>query len=210
MKKPQTADFSIRLPGTLTVKKHAGTYRTFTVGELVTPLAEFKVLDKWVEQLDAGTYEGEFWISRLEPTSRTWRTRLFIEIQARVFDYRLKHAEEVDTGDNTFPERDPIEDEAPAPKPAPARIERTPPGRKPAAPRSRNARQPAAEVDRRHAQLVELFGSELAELIADGTQHIKLDSTIDRQVLRQQIDFLRKELGYEIDLETQHWGPPRK
>ena len=212
MKKPsQTADFSIRLPGTLTVKKFAGTYRPFTVAELVTPLAEFKVIDKWVEQLDAGTYEGDFWISKLDPTSRNWRTRVFIEIQARIVDYRLKEADKPANGDGvTFPERDPLDDE-----PLPPTRAEIPPKRT-AAPRtnttsaSRNRRPPAERKDNRLEQLEALFGLETAELISAGIEPIKLDSTVDRHLLRQQIHFLREELHYALDLARQHWQPPPK
>jgi hypothetical protein len=212
MKKPSsTTDFSICLPGTLTVKKHTGTYRTFTVGELVTPLADFKVIDKWVEQLDAGTYEGDFWISRLEPTSRNWRTRVFIEIQARVLDYRLKEAEEPTTSDGaTFPERDPLEDETPPPARTEVASKRPANARAAGASGPRNRRQQAGRKDDRLEQLIDLFGAETAELISAGTEPVKLDSTVDRQLLRQQIHFLREDLRYTLDLANQHWQPPQK
>ena len=223
MKSPNPADFSIRLPGTLTVKKYPGTYRSFTIGELVTPLAEFKVIDKWLEQLDAGTYEGDFWITRLEPASRNWRTRVYIEIQARIHDYRLKESDEPAAGDaSSIPERDPIEDEAQAPRELVDRdVPSTPrkrtghvTSRAAGSASTRPARQPKQgqrqRRDEQLEQLVDLFGHETAELISAGTEPVKLDPTVDRQLLRQQIHGLREVHGYTLDVEHQHWLPPAR
>lgn len=220
MKPASKSDFSIRLPGTLVVKTYRGEYRSFNIGELSTPLCEFKVIDKWLEQLDDGTYEGEFWIARIDLNSRPWRSRLILEMQARVLDYRLKETDHPSRrAPVDIPEQDPLMEEA---KPSIASQGRTtsrvrdrsgksaivdtpPKGRA----RSGNA-APAQEKPQKGRRaiegLVDLFGPELAELVVQGDQPVKLDATVDRELFRKQRDWLRSN-RFSFDLEYQHWLP---
>lgn len=217
---PSKGDFSIRLPGTLVVKTYRGDYRSFNIGELTTPLCEFKVIDKWLEQLDDGTYEGEFWISRIDLNSRPWRSRLILEMQARVLDYRLKETDRPSRRNSVdIPEQDPLVDEA---KPAissqgRATLRSRDRSAKPAVTntpgkgsgRSDNVASapPLQQKERRALEgVVDLFGQELAELVAQGNQPIKLDATVDRELFRTQRDWLKRN-GFSFDLEFQHWLP---
>ncbi len=222
MKSPSSSkgDFSIRLPGTLVVKTYRGDYRSFNIGELTTPLCEFKVIDKWLEQLDDGTYEGEFWIGRIDLNSRPWRSRLILEMQARVLDYRLKETDRPSRRASVeIPEQDPLVDEAKPAISAQARATSRTRDRSVKPPvvtaptkstgrlnRGSAAQQPPQKERRALEGLVDLFGRELAELIAQGDQPVKLDATVDRELFRSQRDWLKKN-GFTFDLEFQHWLP---
>lgn len=220
MKPSSKGDFSIRLPGTLIVKTYRGEFRSFNIGELSTPLCEFKVIDKWLEQLDDGTYEGEFWITRIDLNSRPWRSRLILEMQARVLDYRLKETDHQSRRSPVdIPEQDPLVVEA---TPSIASRGRTTSrvrerSGKPSSvdvPTKGKARSedvtPARETPRKGRRelegLVDLFGAELADLITLGDQAIKLDPTVDRELFRKQRDWLRSN-DFAFEVEHQHWLP---
>lgn len=214
----------IRLFGQLKVIECQGSRGPFNVGELTTCLGEFKVIDQWLEQFNPGVFEGEFWIAALEPRSRQWKTRLFVEVQAKVVDFKINDADsDSSTSASEVPERDPILDDKPVVD-QPVTNEHVPVATKPVTQasnedvvvqrpqKSEPSRSVPASVThsngRADSQLRDLFGDELAELISTGSNEIKLDTTIDRPLFRKQCSHLKDVLKYELDFTRQVWVPP--
>ncbi|MFN4266396.1 MAG: DUF3275 family protein [Aquabacterium sp.] len=217
--KPTRTDGPVRLSGTLTVTERDGARGPFNVGELATPLGDFKVIDQWLEQLDPGSYKGDFWVSRVEPRSNVWKNRVFVEIRATVVDYSLEEDHENVTShtNSVPPEPDPIEDDrrskssSETPKNTTTnaiRFRRPVPS--PAATPNRNdqpSRTASSQSRSDSAEIGELFGHELAPLVITRVDAIKLDPTVDRELFRKQKSWL-KEHQYRFDVAEQIWNPP--
>jgi hypothetical protein len=192
---PERAPVSVH--GSLTVRWIYGRNGEFAVGDLHTPIGEFKVKDSLLDQFEEGTYAGTFWISQIFSKSYEYRGRITIETRAVLADLQIddeaKHSAEQEPA-----ELDPIDEPPPAPVPPPVRI--VVPPRRPAASGTANRKEAAGPQDLDPQDLA-LFGDELAEqLRLQGT--VKLDSTIDRVRLRAQRKRLG-ELGYAFDSITQ-------
>ena len=184
---------TIRINGTLVIKEIKGANGKFCVGDLNTPLGEFKVKEPILDQFEEGRYEGEFLIERFYLGSYLWRGRSTTDIRARVTEIFL---DTVDEGkvEETQSEPDPI-----ATEPSAAATQAASP----------DAPVPAVTVfennnqDPAYQALLALFGTELVDLVWD-SKEVKLDPTVDRALFRNQRDRL-KELGYVFDAKSQVW-----
>ena len=197
----------IRVPGTLVVKQIKGANGKFCVGDLTTPIGEFKVKEQILDQFEEGRYVGEFMIQQLYPNSFTWRGRVTTEIRAKVVEVFL---DEVDEGcvEDAQPEPDPITEQTPPVQPAGSSIAdavATAPVQVPALPTNENlvTNDGDAPAEEKNAGVASLFGAELASLIST-FQAVKLDPTVDRNRFREQRDFLKK-LGYSFNAMEQIW-----
>ena len=196
----------VRVEGSLTVLRRNGARGSFSVGDLVTNIGEFKVKDAILDQFEPGEYVGEFIIKWIQPATFTWRGRVSVENRATLADIIVHTADErKDVPQAQAPERDPM-DERPEPAPAP----------EPAAPAVNNAPAPvpvesaqasAAPPDSADED-VALFGAELHELFTQRAQ-VKLDPTLDRELFRKQRDRL-KAAGYRFDPKQQAWSIERE
>ena len=74
----------VAVKGTLIVKWIAGRNGEFAVGDLRTPIGEFRVKDALLDQFDEGEYQGIFWISQIYAKSYEYRGRITIETRASI------------------------------------------------------------------------------------------------------------------------------
>lgn len=213
--KPTRTDGPVRLAGTLTVTERDGARGPFNVGELSTTLGDFKVIDQWLEQLDPGSYKGDFWVTRVEPRSNVWKNRVFVEIRATVVDYSLEedHENANSHANSLPPETDPIEDDrrskvsTETPKSTTTSTVRS--KRPPPSPPAHNEPAPKTPPpqSRMDTEIGELFGHELAPLVLTRSDAIQLDPTVDRELFRKQKSWL-KDHHYRFDVVGQIWNPP--
>jgi hypothetical protein len=190
----QESIMNVRINGTLVVKVINGANGKFCVGDLNTPLGEFKVKEPILDQFEEGRYEGEFLIERFYLSSYVWRGKSTTDIRAQVTEVFLDTVDEGKVEDAQS-EPDPLMTDA---------------GRSVANEQSFGATPiPATVVDETGNQdavflrYVELFGAELGELVWDCKQ-VKLDPTVGREQFREQRDML-KTLGYIFDAKSQVW-----
>lgn len=182
---------SVRITGTLVVKEIKGANGKFCVGDLNTPLGEFKVKEPILDQFSEGRYEGEFLIERFYLSSYVWRGKSTTDIRAQVMGIFL---DTIDEGkvEETQSEPDPIVTEPSS------TLTLTPDAPVPAVLVQENGNQ-----DQVYIEMMELFGVDLADLVWD-SKEVKLDPTVDRAVFRKQRDRL-KEIGYVFDAKSQGW-----
>lgn len=200
----------INLPGHLAIRTISGRNGDFNVGRLSTSIGEFVIKDALLDQYNEGKYRGDFVITEIRPSYYTNGGRLVVEIRAKLDSMMLDDvanlsAEEADRLSNT--ETDPIDEE-------PTGSSTTNTSRRPSPPRSSPPSRPDDEAP---------FGMEKSKPPADVTAHaadeelfgtiwpigssVRLDTTVDRQRLRQQCVRLG-ELGYELDFKQQTWNLP--
>jgi hypothetical protein len=210
----------IRTQGTLIVKKIKSRNGPFRVADLVTDVAEFKVKDALLDQLEEGEYRGTFFIAEIFLAPYVAFGRCVTELRARLHDMRIDSQDRLKRSEPESEEPDPI-DETPAPsaKPKAQRIKPlqlsgsttkasakadlsndAPDAQKPSAPPAGDGStdlNPAAAHEA-------LFGAEIHELIQQRAE-IRLDPTIDdRARFRAQTAQLR-DLGYRFDSKRQVW-----
>lgn len=192
----------IRVPGTLIVNRREGRNGSFSVGELITQIGEFKVKDTALDQFEPGEYKGDFVIKWIEPITNTWRGRVFVENRATLQDIIIIDA--LEDGElarkkadaKNPPEQDPIEANGNQPVAASNEAPPTP------------AAQPTEEPDQSGdaddslKEERDLLG-ELFEAFAN-KQTIKLDPSVDRELFRKQRDLLRNR-SYRFNSTEQVW-----
>lgn len=192
----------IRISGILNVKSIKGSRGAFSVGELTTPVGNFKVKDQILDQFSEGSYEGEFLVSQIFPASYVHYGKVVTEVRARLAEIFLPEGEEKPLPEQSIPaEPDPAE-ESSAPTPAIADLQFV---------TSTAATDPQTDVadtadgldDEAKPDFI-LFGAELYDAVAK-QEAVKLDPTVDRLKFREQRDRL-KELGYRFDAARQSWG----
>ena len=196
---------SVKVAGTLSIKAINGANGRFCVGDLNTPIGEFKVKDPILDQFEEGRYEGEFVIERFFLSSYVWRGKSTTDIRAQVSDIFLDTADE-GAIDPVQSEPDPLVTDArqTAVRHEPTTHAATIPTitTMPAEPVSATVID-QNEQDEGTQQCRKLFGSDLAPAVLDG-QDVKLDPTVDRNQFREQRDAL-KAMGYVFDAKTQIW-----
>lgn len=203
-----------RTSGQLAIKTIHGRNGAFNVGRLQTSLYEaFKVKDAMLEQYKQGKYDGEFVISRIYPFSYTTGGVIVVEIRAVLDSMVLSNIDQLtnDEASGISPEeRDPIDEETTQSKPAVISpptltiVSATAPTRDPLVDTTpfgvnqggQTASPGVASADQNDAAL---FGP-----LWPLNDSFKLDTTVDRRVLRQQITRLDK-LGFELEPLTQEW-----
>jgi hypothetical protein len=201
----------ITISGLLAIETRHGRYGPFNVGQLRTSIGQFAVKDPALEQYPQGKYEGDFDVVEIRQQSYPTSGRIVFEMRAYLAGIRLSNIDELTNDDAqklATQEPDPIEQE---PKALVAEI--LPPEATPivqpivAGEEAAQALAPVASppleaasqepaIDEADAQL---FGP-LWPLSA----RFKLDTTIDRRLIRQQCGRL-DELDYGFDPRTQEW-----
>lgn len=193
---------TIRIEGKIAVKSVSGFNGDFSVGDLTTGIGDFKVVDAILDQFEPGTYEGVFLVERIYPYSRVWNGKVMIEVRAKIADIILSTHSEVVLPIDEAPEPDPIvEQRSPVRMPPVVQLPTvivTPDGE-------------ILEQSESKSELVEdlvskLFGAdpETLETVLSGGEPIILDPTIDRELFRQQRDYLKAK-GYKFDPIAQIW-----
>ena len=199
----------IKIPGHLAIRTIQGRNGAFNVGRLSTSIGEFVIKDAVLEQHVEGKYRGEFVITEIRASSYSSGGRLVIEIRARLDSMVLEDIDALTAYDNAQIDAqspDPLDEEPPVavppPKarPQPARPAR--PASTPVVPADDNAPfgmpvTPAPDVDEADQAL---FGT-----VWPLGETVRLDSTVDRQRLRQQCQRLG-QLGYTMDFKSQAWN----
>lgn len=193
---PRVESGPVALSGTLIVKWIAGRNGEFAVGDLQTPIGEFRVKDALLEQFDEGEYRGVFWVSQIYSKSYEYRGRITIETRASIADLQIDLECDAPQESPSASEPDPI-DEAPH-RPMPARTE-MPVASTSSMPVNQDLLDADSDVD------ADLFGDDIIERLR-ARQAVKLDPTVDRQLLRQQKKRL-DALCYAFDARSQTWHP---
>lgn len=227
----------IKLSGiTLRVKKiRGGRNGDFCVGELFTDIGEFRVFDQLLDQFDDGVYKGTAWVERIFLKQYIHFNKSITEIRAVLHDLQIDDMEERPAEPHLV-EADPADEEPRAVPPQPPRAAPVStkstllPGSRPAqsranvealkkriqkrlargdqAPTAMTVSDPVPVEDlqsAQEAQLQELFGELWPQV--HSRYAVKLDPTVDRLRLRQQVAAL-KDLGYRMaNIQSQTWHP---
>lgn len=218
----------IRVDGQLVVKSIPGRFGTFNVARLVTSFGEFAVKDSMLEQYSEGKYEGSFVIAHIGPSSySTGSGRTVIEVRARLDSMTLNEMDSLSQADTELLEQkelDPLDEERDR-LPALPKVTSAPPSAPaPVAPTTPTAPRPTSSDDEAPfgmsvdevsktppltARQVNQADAEAADADLFGTiwplgESVKLDTTVDRQRLREQSKRL-DQLGYIMDFKAQLW-----
>lgn len=207
----------IVVSGQLSIRTIHGRNGPFCVGYLVTPIGNFAVKDAELEQYPEGKYDGEFVIRYIFPNPIPMRGGIKFEIRCNLDGMTLFGVDKLSRDDiRSFSTQDidPLDEELgtqPAATPAkPTRASRAKPAPAQASadplvdtsPFGVEAPSPAAATA---SGSTEDGDAALFGLLWPLGESVKLDSTIDRRVLRTQITRLGK-LGYALDFKTQEWS----
>ena len=193
---------TIRIVGKIAVKSVSGKNGSFSVGDLSTGIGDFKVVDAILDQFEPGTYEGVFLVEQIYPHSWAWRGKVMIEVRAKLADIILStHSDEVDQTSDAPPVQDPIvEQQSTVRMPPIIQLPTVFVG-------TDEAENGTVLSPKQDDDLVnKLFGAdpETLEIVLSGGEPITLDPTIDRELFRQQRDYL-KASGYKFDPIGQIW-----
>ncbi len=198
----------IKIPATLIIRIINGMYGDFRVGQLLTEIGEFAVKDPMFDQYDEGRYEGDFVISKIYNGPYTVSNRVVVQLCADIDSVVLLSAAVEQQEDEAF-EQDPIENEQSLSSSELETSNKAQPSEQ-----SETAfledesttdegdlgYEPTTDADSDESELRELFG-----LLWPLGSSVKLDSTVNRIVLRQQRDKL-DELGYTFKAVGQVWS----
>ncbi len=210
----------ITITGQLAIETRHGRYGDFNVGQLRTSIGQFSVKDPELDQYPQGKYDGEFIIVEIRPQTYQTSGRVVFEMRAYLGGMTLSNIDSLTEDDarKLHPqEPDPIEQDppkaatahsatpepaaSPEPSPAPQIISAAPviSTAKPENPTPKAEEHSAPEAHEDDEADMQLFGPLWP--LAD---RFKLDTTIDRRRIRQQVSRL-DALNYEIDPNTQEW-----
>lgn len=184
----------INIPGQLAIRTISGRNGDFNVGRLSTSIGEFVIKDALLDQYSEGKYRGDFLITEIRPSYYSTGGRLVVEIRAKMDSMSLDDVDMLTAEDavSLSPnEPDPI-DEQPTHEITPTSKAQSPEVDTPF------GMPPSIKVLDEETDAA-LFGTiwPLGEIT-------KLDTTVDRQRLRDQCIRLG-ELGYELDFKQQTW-----
>lgn len=189
---------TVFVEGTLLIKSVVGRHGLFNVGKLECQLGEFVVKDPKIDQFEEGKYEGTFELAKIfQYARRLDNACLITELRAEVESITLFEEGQLSPDETVgVQETDPIDDEPTAPPKEREVADPTPSAaEQPDEPRDDEPASPVAQDER----LEKLFG----HLWPLGNS-VRMDMTIDRQLIRQQRDAL-KAAGYEFDFTSQEW-----
>ena len=199
----------INIPGQLAIRTISGRNGEFNVGRLSTSIGEFVIKDALLDQYNEGKYRGDFLITEIRPSYYSTSGRLVVEIRAKLESMSLDDVDNLtaeDAAKLSPSEPDPIDEEPSSTQTKPLQQRKT----LTAAPAVSNAKKPLSAEDapfgmappsstNNAEQDAALFGT-----IWPLDDTVKLDTTVDRQRLRQQCTRL-SELGYVLDFKLQVW-----
>jgi hypothetical protein len=199
----------INIPGQLTIRTVHGRYGDFNVGRLLTSIGEFTVKNAELDQYREGKFEGDFVIDEIKPSTYSTNGRTVIEIRAYLGGMTLSNVDllSTDEAQRLSPQEfDPIDEEMPVtiavPAKAPAKARKTKVASDPlidTTPFGVSTPVTAAAKASEDEEDAALFGT-----LWPLSDTFKLDATVNRLTLRQQIARLG-ELGYEFNELTQDW-----
>lgn len=179
------------LKGTLAVRELSGRYGPFKVGTLDTNIGNFAVNDPILDQYAPGSYEGEFMIDKIFQGHYIAGGRSITEIRAQLGHISIYEIDDEPPATLEI-EQDPVDTEAkPEPKPKKQKPKQAP-------------KQSAKRDDDAKHDDAKLFG-----LLWPLKPSFKLDPTVDRLIIRQQVARLQA-LGYDFDAKTQTWSNPKE
>jgi hypothetical protein len=199
----------ITLAGQLAIKTIHGRNGDFNVGRLATSIGEFTVKNPELDQYPEGKYEGDFVIAEIRPSMYNTSGRMVIELRAHLGGMTLSNIDALtkdEAGRLTPQEVDPIDEENEKPRTVPT--EPAPVAPSPQIPKSPltdttpfglEAPSGVPEVRNDASDDATLFGT-----LWPLTDIVKLDSTVNRRMLRQQRDRL-DALGYKFEPLSQDW-----
>ncbi len=199
----------INIPGQLAIRTISGRNGEFNVGRLSTSIGEFVIKDALLDQYNEGKYRGDFLITEIRPSYYSTSGRLVVEIRAKLESMSLDDVDNLtaeDAAKLSPSEPDPIDEEPSSTQTKPHEQQKK---QTAAAPVS-NVNKPSSDEDAPFGmappsstisieQDAALFGT-----IWPLVDTVKLDTTVDRQRLRQQCNRLG-ELGYTLDFKLQVW-----
>ena len=214
----------ITIPGQLAIETRHGRYGDFNVGQLRTSIGQFSVKDPELDQYPQGKYDGDFIVVEIRPQTYQTSGRIVFEMRAYLGGMTLSNIDPLTQDDarKLCPqEPDPIEQEpqkaaasappvipkpdaAPEPSPIPEEISAreavnaATPVNAAMPDKTATPVNPAVKTDDADSQL---FGPLWPLPLID---RFKLDTTIDRRLIRQQVRRLYS-LNYDIDPNTQEW-----
>lgn len=198
----------INIPGQLAIRTISGRNGDFNVGRLSTSIGEFVIKDALLDQYSEGKYRGDFLITEIRPSYYSTSGRLVVEIRAKLESMSLDDVDKLtaeDAATLSASEPDPIDEELSSVLQKPLQQRKKLTSSKGAG----STGEPSAAEDAPFGMPPSLASS--AEQDADlfGTiwplcDTVKLDTTVDRQRLRQQCTRLG-ELGYVLDFKLQVW-----
>jgi len=193
----------INIPGQLAIRTISGRNGDFNVGRLSTSIGEFVIKDALLDQYGEGKYRGDFLITEIRPSYYSTAGRLVVEIRAKLDSMSLDDVDNLTAEDaaRLSPnEPDPIDEEFSANPSKP--VQR----KKPPAVPTANKQVSIEDAPFGMAPTVgpndleadaELFGT-----IWPLSDTVRLDTTVDRQQLRQQCSRL-SELSYVHNFKLQ-------
>lgn len=188
----------------------------FCVADLSTDIGEFKVKDPLLDQFEEGEYQATVWISEIFLAQYVAFGKGVTEIRARLHDLQVQAQGSLPAAHEQI-EPDPLDEQAPT---------RVTPAQASAAPSEATRPQtsdfsrfnkrkkaqasgvegnmqtpaPVEPADELHA----LFDTELVQAIQN-REPVKLDSTVERTLLRRQAAELGQRFGYRFDAKQQTW-----
>lgn len=209
---------ALLIPGTLTIMTRNGRYGAFNTGKLSTSIGDFVVKDKELDQYDAGKYQGQFEIEKIKSVHYTYGNCLIVECRAYLASMQLNSTtdltdEEIDA--LSTKEQDPLEEEKlnasvpTTPCSQPMTTQSSGKGQNTqyqVQPKANKANK-ASKANKANKTNTTAFSDDeqLFGLLWPLGHQVKLDSTCDRETLRQQKTRLG-ELGYEFDFRSQIWN----
>lgn len=178
----------INIPGQLAIRTISGRNGDFNVGRLSTSIGEFVIKDALLDQYSEGKYRGDFLITEIRPSYYSTSGRLVVEIRAKLESMSLDDVDKLtaeDAATLSASEPDPIDEESSSAQPLQQ-------GKKLTSSKGAGSTgEPSAAEDAPFGMPPSLAST--AEQAADlfGTiwplcNTVKLDTTVDRQCLRQQ------------------------
>ena len=198
----------INIPGQLAIRTISGRNGDFNVGRLSTSIGEFVIKDALLDQYSEGKYRGDFLITEIRPSYYSTSGRLVVEIRAKLDSMSLDgvdHLTAEDAATLSASEPDPIDEESSSALPKPLQQRNKLTSSKGASTGEPSAAEdapfgmPPPSLASSAEQDANLFGT-----IWPLCDTVKLDTTVDRQRLRQQCTRLG-ELGYVLDFKLQVW-----
>lgn len=191
----------INLPGELSIRTIQGSRGAFNVGRLATSIGEFVIKEALLDQYDEGKYRGHFVIAQIKPSTYSTSGRLVVEIRAWLEGMSLENVDELtdaDTARLVQQEVDPLEEET--------RLSSSSSIKK-IADKDTVPNSSLSDIQAQSEPDPSTDDAQLFETLWPLSDVVRLDSTVTRQVLRQQIERLA-ELGYKLDYKTQEWALP--
>ncbi len=195
----------INVPGQLAIRTITGRNGEFNVGRLSTSIGEFVIKDALLDQYTEGKYQGDFLITEIRPSYYSTGGRLVVEIRAKLESMALDTVDNLtaeDAAKLSANEQDPM-DEDPSPSgTSPQSSKSTSTTTKPKAYSQKDSSpfgMPSSVSESIVADDADLFGT-----VWPLGETVKLDTTVDRQRLRDQCARLA-ELDYKLDYKQQLW-----